>query len=408
MKFILALTTLALVVAAEQVSYKNYKVYDIQVTSDEQRTLLKNWQLVDGVDFWNHLGNQIMVRPETQEELEKFLTEHGFDYKVLIQDVQMTIDAEQRYDLQYRRAKLFSRRSSVDFIHFWRTQEIYDYLDELAAKYPNLVRVSDIGHTHQNRTIKAIKISTSHGSDSKPVIFIDGGVHAREWGGIMSVVYLIHELVEHSEQYSNMLEKDWVIVPVANPDGYEHSHSTNRLWRKNRNPVNILCIGTDLNRNFDYQWAPGRIACSETFPGSAPNSELETQALTKLMSRYENNLKLYLAVHTYGELILYPFGYEWPFIPVSNQAEHVAIGERARAAVLAIGGPDYLVGNSAEVLYTANGASDDYAVGVGGAAYAFTLELSGGGVFGFDLPATQIEQVARETFEIFKSMAGDI
>lgn len=70
----------------------------------------------------------------------------------------------------------------------------------------------------------------------------------------MSVVYLIHELVEHSDMYADMLVNDWVIVPVANPDGYEFSHTSNRMWRKNRFPATILCTGIDLNRNFAYMW----------------------------------------------------------------------------------------------------------------------------------------------------------
>lgn len=149
-------------------------------------------------------------------------------------------------------------------------------------------------------------------------------------------------------------------------------------------------------------------ACSDTYAGAEANSEQETQALTGLMARYANNLALYLAVHTYGDLILYPFGYTWPYLPVSNQAEHIAIGERAAAAVSAVGGPTITVGNSAEILYTATGASDDYAAGAAGFTYAFTLELTGGGSYGFDLPASEISRVATETFEIFRSMAGDI
>lgn len=149
-------------------------------------------------------------------------------------------------------------------------------------------------------------------------------------------------------------------------------------------------------------------ACSDGYPGTSAESEKETQALVSLMNRYRNNLTLYLAVHTYGDLILYPFGYELPFIPVSNAAEHIAMGQKARSAVLAVGGPDYTVGNSAEILYNAFGASDDYAVGAGGFKYAFTLELTGGGRQGFDLPATEIQRVAHATFQIFRSMAEDI
>ena len=38
---------------------------------------------------------------------------------------------------------------------------------------------------------------------------------------------------------------------------YEYSHTTDRLWRKNRNPNPStfgFCPGVDLNRNFGYKW----------------------------------------------------------------------------------------------------------------------------------------------------------
>nr|AAT36733.1 carboxypeptidase B [Aedes aegypti] len=406
----LVLFALAALVAAEQVTYRDYKVYKLEFTTREQQAQLKRWENVEGVDFWDRAGHRVMIHPELQQTFEKFLVANKIAHEVIIQDVEATIEAERKYDQEYKKSKAALGRSTVDFEHFWRTQEIYDYMDGLAASYPNLVSVEVIGYSRENREIKSITITSSNGqvSGSKPVIFIDGGVHAREWAGIMSVVYLIHELVEHNSEYQDMMGSDWVIVPVANPDGYEFSHTSNRMWRKNRFPSSILCTGIDLNRNFAYMWSSGSNLCSDTYPGTEPASEPETQALVSLMNRYRNNLSLYLAVHTYGNMILYPFGYAWPFIPVSNAAEHIAMGEKAKAAVLAAGGPSYVVGNSAEILYTAFGASDDYALGLGGFTYGFTLELTGGGSQGFDLPASQIQNVAHATFQIFRSMSNDI
>lgn len=28
----------------------------------------------------------------------------------------------------------------------------------------------------------------------------------------------------------------------------------NRLWRKNRFAGNVMCVGTDVNRNFPFRW----------------------------------------------------------------------------------------------------------------------------------------------------------
>lgn len=60
---------------------------------------------------------------------------------------------------------------------------------------------------------------------------------------------------------------NWVFIPVLNPDGYVYTWKNNktRMWRKNRSHTpsqlslfnktgNQLCIGTDINRNFDLKW----------------------------------------------------------------------------------------------------------------------------------------------------------
>ena len=47
------------------------------------------------------------------------------------------------------------------------------------------------------------------------------------------------------------------ILPVANPDGYENSHTMTRFWRKNMVEYYELlapCVGRDINRNFNFQW----------------------------------------------------------------------------------------------------------------------------------------------------------
>jgi murein tripeptide amidase MpaA len=128
----------------------------------------------------------------------------------------------------------------------------------LAAEFPSLVRVFDTETSHEGRPIKAIVISRDE-SANHPVMFIDGGIHAREWAAHMSVVYLIFQLVERAALNNELLENlDWVIIPVVNPDGFVYSMNTERFWRKNRRPIaGSECIGVDNNRNFAYEWRIG-------------------------------------------------------------------------------------------------------------------------------------------------------
>ena len=74
----------------------------------------------------------------------------------------------------------------------------------------------------EGRPIKYLKISSTNFEDeSKPVIVIDGGIHAREWISPPTVTYAINKLVENVTE-SDLLERfDWILLPVVNPDGYK-------------------------------------------------------------------------------------------------------------------------------------------------------------------------------------------
>ena len=50
----------------------------------------------------------------------------------------------------------------------------------------------------------------------------------------------------------------------------------------------------------------------------------------------------------------------------------------------------------------ASGCSDDWAFGVGGSEYSYTVELRDTGTFGFQLPESQIEPSGIETYQAFK------
>lgn len=39
-------------------------------------------------------------------------------------------------------------------------------------------------------------------------------------------LYIINQLVENPENTALYEDIDWVLVPVANPDGYEYTHTT--------------------------------------------------------------------------------------------------------------------------------------------------------------------------------------
>merc|ERR1719422_1646349 len=200
---------------------------------------------------------------------------------------------------------------------YHRLDSIYSWIDSLSSRYPSRVKVHVIGHTHEGREIRVVRVGNrgrrKRQSGSKPAIFIEGGIHAREWISPATVTYVMNNLVTNP-QYSDLLNMfDFFILPVTNPD---------RLWRKNRNPNPStfgFCPGVDLNRNFGYKWGhevnifdprpASPIPCLDTYHGGRAFSEPETRAVRDFVMSKRHRLSGYLAFHSFGNKILYPWGY---------------------------------------------------------------------------------------------------
>nr|CAD7425782.1 unnamed protein product [Timema monikensis] len=384
----------------------NHKVYKVFPT-ESQAELLKTFHDLEGYDFWGSYHNvstgiQELDLNEQQEYFVKFLKDKNIEYSTLVEDLETVFQNERNHQNAKRTSSRLSFNSylrydqirayllqlatnyptlvTVENIGFtyegrpiviakissggqgsrpviaieagihareWIAPENYEgwrnswrvvygriraYLLQLATNYPTLVTVENIGFTYEGRPIVIAKIS-SGGQGSRPVIAIEAGIHAREWIAPATAVYIINQLVENSENSDLISNVDWHIVPVTNPDGYEFSHTTTRLWRKTRSrESSSICIGTDPNRNFDFYWMEGGASsnpCSDTYAGSHGFSEPETSAYHNYILENKDRIKLYLATHSYGN-------------------------------------------------------------GVGGVKYSYTVELPGGGIWGFDLPASRI------------------
>ena len=139
----------------------------------------------------------------------------------------------------------------------------------MVTKFPEKISVTSFGKSFEKRNLTLIRISTptigvkSNGQKRnrlKPIIYIQGGIHAREWISPATVIYLINVFAQFSDSDPTIKKLtdyfEFWFVPIVNPDGYEYTHTHNRFWRKTRSiiPGNEPCVGVDLNRNFDYHW----------------------------------------------------------------------------------------------------------------------------------------------------------
>lgn len=210
-----------------ETSIARYKLYEVIPNTKVDQNHLRSLSLsTEAYDFWTmpkELGRKsdIMVAPDFQDNLENFLQKLNISYTVAVENVE-TIVQKERFLQAMSRA--FSR--PYKFNRYYRYNEIVDYIDNLAKKYPELVTVTTIGKSYEKKDIKMIFISDKNSSEIKNTILIDAGIHAREWIAPATAMYVIHELIEKYSENKNLLKNlDWIIVPVSNVDGYEYSHT---------------------------------------------------------------------------------------------------------------------------------------------------------------------------------------
>jgi len=158
---------------------------------------------------------------------------------------------------------------------------------------------------------------TNGTSCSSPLIWIVCGVHAREWTSPLTCLHFISQLANIFKAGGDegiMFRKfRYRILPVANPDGYKYTFSSNplmRVHRKNRRKLGCdTNDGVDLNRNFPTGFVRMRSVCSDTYPGPEPFSEPETQAIRDAFQKDEP--WLYFSVHGNGNAWMYPYPYAY-------------------------------------------------------------------------------------------------
>ncbi len=197
-------------------------------------------------------------------------------------------------------------------------------LNKIVADHPAIARLFNIGTSYQGRTIYGVKISDNVATDeNEPEILFNANQHAREHLTAEQALYLANLFTDSygsDSRITNLVNtREFWIIPMVNPDGVEYDIATGsyRAWRKNRQP-NSTSTGTDLNRNWGYQWGccggSSSSGSSETYRGTAAFSAPETARLRDfVLSRRiggVQQIKVNVDIHTYSELILWPYGYK--------------------------------------------------------------------------------------------------
>ncbi len=353
------------------------------------------------IDVWTHgigIGTLDMrVSPEERAALDAL----GITYTVTNPDLEASVRAE-REDIMARRLQ----RGGTWYDNYQTYSDFMQRIQDLVAQHPGLATTEVIGQTLQGRDIRAIRISGSGDWDSKPVVFLNGCQHAREWVSPATTMYIAEQLLEQYNTNADVKQVvdliDFHIVPIVNADGYVYSWTNQRLWRKNRRGG----YGVDLNRNWSTGWGgdgSSGSTSSETYRGSSPFSEPETQVLRDYFLS-TGRVAANIDIHSYSQLVLRPWGYIFGEPPEPDRSTLTALGDGMAQAIFDTHGATY-ISQPAWALYIASGTMDDWGYDATG-SLSYTTELRPvSSNPGFQLPANQIRPTAEENFNAILFMS---
>lgn len=231
-------------------------------------------------------------------------------------------------------------------------------LQNLSTSHPDIMQVFSIGTTYEGRMIWAMKISDHvETSEGEAQVLFMGAHHGNEKPSMELCLRFVQYVVETyhmpdtDNDHDGMLNEDPIdgvdndhdgrldedpsesflsglvnateiyVIPLVNPDGYAADQRKN--MEPNHGPFgldpDVTSVGVDINRNYGYKWyryfffprlyfgATKWKDSSSEYRGPKPFSTAEAQAVKSFVDSHE--ISIAISYHTYGEDILYPWGY---------------------------------------------------------------------------------------------------
>ncbi|UED86439.1 M14 family metallopeptidase [Streptomyces profundus] len=313
--------------------------------------------------------------------------------------------ADRLADLGYRLTALTAPTERGDGeIRVAAPEDYHTYAEALAdvaqleAAHPDLVSSQVIGESYEGRDIVAVKVSANVAVDEdEPEVLLTANQHAREHLTVEMALYTLGELTSQygtDPEITALLDsRELWVIPSVNPDGkiYDQESGSFRSWRKNRQPnAGSSAIGTDLNRNWAYEWGccggSSGSPSSDTYRGSGPESGPETAVVADFARGRvvggEQQITAHIDFHTYGELVLWPYGYTYADTAPGLTADDAATFEALGTAMADTNG--YTPQQSSD-LYITDGSINDWLWADQG-IFSFTFEMyptsqAGGGFY---------------------------
>ena len=292
--------------------------------------------------------------------------------------------------------------------------EMQALLQQTALAYADIMRLTTVGLSLEGRPIMVVKISDEPDLDdpNEPAVLFFALTHSREHLTVemaLEIIRLFTQGYGNDPALTNLVNtREIWVLPNVNPDGgeYDIAAGVYQYWRKNRRVNYDGTFGVDLNRNYGYRWGccggSSATPSSETYRGPSAFSEPETQVVRDFVLAHPD-IAVAVSFHTYGELILYPYGYTYTDVPEDmNRDDYAAFVALAANVALTNG----YTPQQASDLYITSGDAGDWLYGAR-RIFAFTFEMYPvGSNPGFYPPADVIERETRRNHAAVEYLAA--
>ncbi|XP_033168820.1 carboxypeptidase A1 isoform X1 [Drosophila mauritiana] len=414
--------------------YYGFQLWKVHETRLEQPELRAFWRHF-GSEVWNinQDGIDILIERRNVADARKFMDKVGYSYNIMIDDIESAID-ESYVEVPAVEHPLDSVRnnslpwmevpgSTMNWRRYHDQADIKQFLQTLLETYSENVELIQIGVTRNKRPLEVIRVS--NGNPDNWAVFVDAGLQARDWLSPAALTYAISKLtylwgrpkgkVKGEGQRQSRAEKamrriDWYFLPLANPDGYQYSRHTDRLWTKNRGYDSVSgCYGVNLDRNFDYGWdGTGSTSnpCKNLYRGAHSFSEPESRAVRSFLSGMREYLGAYVSLGGYGQTITYPWG-DADYV-TENQRDLKQTARRAVLALRRLNQAEYSSGTSYRQKLARPGNSADWVQDRIGPQLVFNMFLKDQGRYGYLLPPHYIVESGEEVFEFLRTIAQQL
>ncbi|KAM9436723.1 carboxypeptidase A6 [Clarias gariepinus] len=369
------------------------------------------------VDLWQPSSSNLILEGKAVDvhvgrnrtaRLKSLLGRAHIQHELLISDVQREMEKQTGYRSNRKRRSV----SQYDYEVYHPLEEIQSWMFEMNRTHPHLVDLFSIGRSYEGRPLYVLQLGKRAWA-SKKAVWMDCGVHAREWIGPAFCQWFVKEALnsyQHDSSIRRLLKHlNFYIMPVFNVDGYHYSWKSDRFWRKTRSKkAKYHCRGVDANRNFKVKWCKEGASthpCDDTYCGPFPESEPEVKAVSHFLRKHKKHIRAYISIHAYAQMLLYPYSYKYGNIPNFDCVETAA--QSAVSALYSAYGVRYRYGPASTTLYVSSGSSIDWAY-KNGIPYAFAFELRDTGHYGFLLPEVLIGPTCTETMRAVRAIASGL